>query len=124
MKITYDNRIKNKNKDTVVSSATCDDAISILNQLDGKKHTLVLFENEDASQMMVGGGPENFIITLLKDDNNLALRRGNANPESVVEICAGGQFGDYPEYLSNTKETAAAAIESFFQSKEGTLDWI
>ncbi len=124
MKIIYDNRVKNRNRDTTISTASCNDAIGVINQLNGKEHTLVLLERDDTSQLMVGGGPDHFIITLQKGDRNLALKKGGENTESFVEICAGGQFGDYPGYLGNTKDTAIAAIKLFFENSEDILDWI
>ncbi len=65
------------------------------------------------------------MITLTTfDEKNYTLININEKENEVVEICAGGQYAEYPARFVFQKLMATVAVKLFFQSKEMELDWM
>jgi hypothetical protein len=124
MRFIFDNRVGNLNKDIVCEDCSVDKALMALNELDGERHTLLSLERPDGWQLCVGGGPKGFIVTLSSQSGkNLTLLNVFGNDEEAVELCAGGQFSDFPLSIVVDKDLVAKAIASFFEKNEKKLEW-
>lgn len=123
MRLTADRRNGVHNLDAEVLDADVNAALDWLSRLDGKRHTLLSVERQDGLQLMVGGGPLRYVVTLGNDIENLALENPRGNQFTMVELCAGGQYGDYPETICVNPEQAANAVSLFFLGLEQQLQW-
>ncbi|MBO9166777.1 hypothetical protein [Rhizobium sp. L245/93] len=94
-----------------------------LSKLNGQQHTLISLERDDGWQVMVGGGPIYYIVTLGNADENLTLENSSGDEAKMVELCAGGQYGEYPESFCVDREQAANAVSLFFQGQEQQVGW-
>ena len=99
-------------------------ALGWLSKLDGKQHTLLSLERDDGWQLMVGGGPFRYIITLGNGVENLTFQNADGDDAIVVKLCAGGQFGEFPQTLCATHQQATQVILSFFIKKEQQESWV
>lgn len=88
-------------------------AIFWLGRLGGQRHTLLVVERGDGRQLTVGGGGERFVVTLDDEKQCLTLVNQEGRVETALEICAGGQYGEYPETICVTRNDAAKAIGFF-----------
>jgi hypothetical protein len=123
MRLTADRRDGVHNLDAEVPDADVNAALDWLCRLDGKRHTLLSVERRDGWQLMVGGGPLRYVVTLGNDIESLALENPGGNQSTMVELCAGGQYGDYPETICVNPEQAANAVSLFFLGLEQQLQW-
>jgi len=124
MQLIIDNRTGIQNQDVEVSSSEDKVALNLLSKLDGNQHTLLSLEREDGWQLMIGGGPTHYIITLGNGEKQLTLLNINGDETTDVEICAGGQFGQFPETLCTDHRQAAEIISAFFDKQEMQKTWI
>jgi len=92
--------------------------------LDGNTHTLVMFDREDGWQLLIGGGPDFYVITLGNSDENLTFFNQSGDEAHKLEICAGGQLGKYPETICASIEQVKMVVEYFFENRERQLNWI
>ena len=124
MKLMLDNRISNHNTDSEFCNADINMALSLLASLDGRKHTLLALEREDGWSSNVGGGQDKYVITMTSSGgDNYTLINQLASAASTVELCAGGQFGDYPESIVVDSAAAEDALVKFYSGNEMELAW-
>lgn len=124
MKLYIDDRIANLGSDVELECQGHEEAIAALGMLNGQEHTLLSIERADGWQLCVGGGAGNFIVTLSsKDDDNFTLLNTNGDGGDFVELCAGGQFSDYPTNIVVGRAEASSAIRHFFSGKEMGVSW-
>jgi len=124
MRLIADNREGAHNQDTKIDPVDKNEALRWLAKLDGSKHTLLSFERQDGWQLMVGGGPSQYIITLSDGSSNLTFYNTAGDETEVVEVCAGGQFGEFPESMCATYQQAIQVINCFFDGNEKQESWI
>lgn len=124
MQLIVDNRVGVHNQEITVASVGKEMALDWLSKLNGRQHTLLSFERQDGWQLMVGGGPEQYVITLSDGEDNLTFCNRDGSVTEVVEICAGGQFGEFPKNISATYKQAALIIDLFFSKNERQENWI
>lgn len=124
MQLIADNRVGVHNQKIMVAGVSKEMALDWLSKLNGRQHTLLSFERQDGWQLMVGGGPEQYVITLSDGVDNLTFCNRDGNVTEVVEICAGGQFGEFPKNISATYQQAARIINLFFSKNERQENWI
>jgi hypothetical protein len=118
MQLIADNRVGVHNQETKVSCVGEEVALDWLSKLDGRQHTLLSFERQDGWQLMVGGGPAQYIITLSDGSDNLTFCNRDGDETETIEICAGGQFGEFPKNICATYQQAARVIALFFSKNE------
>ena len=123
MILTIDNRIKNLNTDTVYDNGKLELALSLLDKLDGGKHTLLTIERNDGCLICVGGGDNGYIVTLSSKTGDNKTLYNNNNQNNTIELCAGGQYADFPEDIVVDKDTASNTVRHFFFETEITLNW-
>ena len=124
MQIVIDERDGVDNQDSTIVNVDKKTAISYLGRLDGQRHTLLIVERTDGTQLMVGGGEERFVVTLNDGKQSLTLLNQAGREETVHEICAGGQYGEYPETICVTRNDTAKVIDLFFEGEEMQMDWV
>ena len=124
MKISMDSREGAGNTEITGIHCKLDRALDWFQKLDGIKHTLISLDREDSSQMMIGGGPNEFVVSLSKDDADHTLTNSQASGDTTSYICVGGQYGDFPDSMRNDSKATLTAIRTYFESAEDTLDWV
>lgn len=125
MKLVIDNRAGNLNKDTVIDECSKDKLIDTLQMLNGSNHTLLSIERKDKCRMNVGGGPLFFIVnfTTSAGDNMTLLNPEEDNSEEIVELCAGGQYAEFPKSIVVDINNAIKSVVLFYEENEKTLNW-
>jgi hypothetical protein len=124
MKLIIDNRTGVYNQDDVIFNADEHKSLTSFYKLNGVQHTLLSLERPDGWQLMIGGGPDLFVIVLQWQTQNFTLKNQKGNPSITVELCAGGQFGDFPESICTTPDQAKKVISLFFANQEKQEIWI
>ncbi len=119
-----DNRKGVANADTEQEDVSLEQARNAVSRLNGAQFTLVYLERADGCQFMIGGGPEKYIVTLDNGQSHKTLLNSKNDEASLVEVCAGGQFGEYPDTLCQEKEKAIEALSLFWNGSETGLDWV
>ncbi|WP_163836662.1 hypothetical protein [Spartinivicinus ruber] len=124
IKIIADKRCANINKDIACENKDIEQAVDLLNMLDGKQHTLLSIERHDGWELHIGGGPDWFIVTAVSSSGkNLTLLNLGGDDSDTIELCAGGQFADFPKSIVVGKEMAKDAVLNFYEENEKILDW-
>lgn len=123
MQLTIDKREGVHNLNIGVPDADEMVTLDWLSKLNGQQHTLISLERDDGWQVMVGGGPIYYIVTLGNADENLTLENLSGDEARMVELCAGGQYGEYPETFCVSREQAANAVSLFFRRQEQQVEW-
>lgn len=123
MKLTVDNRVGIHNQDAEIDVVEKNEAIGWIKSLDGARHTLLNLERADGVLLMVGGGPDKYVVTLNDGDESLVLKNSKDHKNDLVELCAGGQYGEYPEEICVDLGQAADAVSMFFDGYERRMEW-
>lgn len=123
MKVTVDKRKGVKNVDETHSVTQATEAAKIVLLLDGTVHTLAYFQRDDGASLMVGGGKQHFVVTFSATGQNLALKNEDAAEGHLIEVCAGGQYGEYPAEIVCGIDQANEAVAFFFEGCEANLNW-
>jgi hypothetical protein len=124
VKLTIDNRSGIHNVDDFFPQVDLNQAEMAVSKLDGACHTLAAFDRGDGWQLMVAGGKDHFVVTLSDGDENLVLRNPDGDESRQVELCTGGQYGDYPENICVGLSQALIVLEKFYGGLERKCDWI
>jgi hypothetical protein len=111
MRLTADARDGVHNVDVEISDANVNEALEWLLKLNGKQHTLLSLEREDGWRILGNG------------DDNLTLENPRGKQSTIIELCAGGQFGDYSETVCVGPERAVNAVSLFFEGREQEEQW-
>ena len=124
MKVILDHRSGVNNTNFITKASEVSEAIKLVSKLDGNRHTVILFEKLNGSQLIIGGGKNNFVITLTQNEQHLTLKSDVEANNQLIEICAGGQYGDYPNFLVQSIEQVNKTVEAFFADNECNLNWV
>jgi hypothetical protein len=84
-----------------------------INKLDEKVHTLVVLDDEERSNLFVGGGPSGFVVALSCGREHLLARRGNE--ATTIEVFVRGQAGDYRQRNVISMEQAKDIAKAYFE---------
>jgi hypothetical protein len=123
MRIVTDLRSGVHNQDSVIDAEDVDEAIFLLKRLDGKRYTMIDLVRSDGRRLTIGGGPSHFVVTLNDQLNSLTLLNLNGVESTIIELCAGGQFGEFSETICVDQRQAKKAIEMFFSGTENSATW-
>ena len=126
MKLILDNRTGNVNNDVEIEECDKDTLLQALDKLNGRNHTMLSIEREDNYRMDIGGGCNLFVVTCTTAScNNLTLLNPAKNVgDETIELCAGGQYSEFPKGIVVEKEIACKAAASFLEKSEKYLDWV
>ncbi|MDR0780597.1 MAG: hypothetical protein LBF16_07880 [Pseudomonadales bacterium] len=123
MQLTVDCRTGVHNENTGVANAGVDVVLSWLKKLDGKQHTLINLERLDGSSLMIGGGPSWYVAVFDDGKKNLTLQNPSGLETEVLELCAGGQYGEYPKSFCVDQNQAEQVVKLFFEGNEAHAVW-
>lgn len=102
------------------------DVEAAIRQLDGRRHTQVVLQLPDHSDIVIGGGSGRYNVCIGTPDDRFFVLRDPRNPEGTEELIAGGQLGRYRAEVVVGVEQALRAAQVFFELglADDTLDWI
>lgn len=123
MDASIDDRTGVKNDEQTYKALTIETAYELLSQLDGERHTLLTIDNDRGQTLSIGGGPSRYVVTLDSAEENLTLVNDADEEQDSFEICAGGQFSDFPASICVKQPSAKLAVDAFFRDEVQTLDW-
>lgn len=110
--------------ETQIQDPTLPQIFEAFEKLDQKRHTLLSLETEPES-LMVGAGPDKFILIRTNRSSSYSLlREGKQKTSEKVMMCVGGQMGDYPENMVIHKSQAIQVITAFFEGKHDGFNWV
>jgi hypothetical protein len=124
MQLTADCRTGVHNQDIETANADLDLALSWLERLDGKRHTLINLERSEGSCLMIGGGPSWYVVVFDDGKKNLTLQNTAGLEAEMIELCAGGQYAEYPKSFCVDQKQAAHAVRLFFEGNESCAVWV
>ncbi len=124
MQAILDLRDGNFGEETVIDDINVDYVLSLLKELNGVTHTMLVLKRDDEVVLCIGGGSEYFVITMTNcNSDNLTLVKPSGSNNKVVEICAGGQFSDFPDTIAIDLNLAQQAVNNFFVGLEKEMIW-
>ena len=117
MKGVFDDYTPRRNSTVEFNCADADHATDWLDRLDGKLYTMLSFEDLSGWTLMVGGGPELFVV-VKSNSQGYSWTRTNASAEhgAPIELCAGGQPAEFERRIVCPRDQAVDAIREFFRS--------
>ncbi|MBD9402816.1 Imm1 family immunity protein [Comamonas sp. CMM02] len=124
MKLIIDSRIGVHGENEEILDASVDVAFAWLKKLNGKERTLLNIDRLDGSNLMIGGGPSWYIVVLNDGRNNLTLKNSHGLEAELIELCAGGQYGEYPKSMCVDEDQVQQVVRQFFEGKEDFADWV
>lgn len=117
---SLDCRNGNKNTDIDLVFENTKDIFQALKLLDGIEHTLLLIEKNN-EQILIGGGPDKFIVSKSERMKSFTLRSNTESSDSKARLCIGGQYGNYPSKYVCDFKCAYSAAQSFFTDTNTTF---
>jgi hypothetical protein len=105
-------------------SVTLADGIALINLLDQKSRTLLTFKGSLQNVLMIGGGQGSYVLTYEDSAHqNYIFIASRDSKNNVVEVNAGGQFGEYSCRNIASKKQASEVLESFIVGHFDTSMW-
>ena len=97
-----------------------------IRHLDGERHTQVVLQQRDHSNLILGGGSGRFNVVVATPDDRFFVLTDPEKPEGTEQLIAGGQLGDYPAKTIVSLESALQAARVYFDlgMPDATQDWI
>lgn len=124
MKALLDNRTGLINEDIVVNEIKLNEALLLLKNLDGKKHTMLSLERKDNFILCIGGGNQFFIVTISNENSDSkTLLNPLSNESKIIEICAGGQYADFPDKFVVDLDLINKVVKHFYVNQEEKMNW-
>ncbi len=109
--------------ETCIENPTLSEVHEALDKLDQKRHTLLSLEKENET-LLVGGGPDKFIILNVSSKSRSLLREGNSKSFDTITLCVGGQNGDYPENMVIYPSQAKEILLAFVEDNHNQYNWV
>lgn len=127
MNLSTDNWIENRNYSNDKDIEESSDAIAALHTLNGKNVTQLLAGDHNGF-ILIGGGPELFVVTHVIGENEESFNL--INPECVsdegeISIVTGGQAGDFPKKICVPLTLAEQALAYYVEHGDRfpSLEW-
>jgi len=127
MKLNVDSWIGNRDNGNEIDLKESSDAMTALHSLNGKNITQLIVSDLNGF-LLIGGGPELFIVThgIAEDDIFFNL----INPEAVndlqeISFVSGGQAGDFPKRICVPLILAEQALMHYVEhgNRSPLLKW-
>ncbi len=120
MKAIIDNWTKNKNSIKEHNLTKREDVICLVDILDGQKHTELIFDGDNGSALIIGGGEDRskYVInyTVNIDEKIYILTNSDPVHESAVKLKTGGQVGIFSAKNIVAKSLAQDVALFFFET--------
>lgn len=94
----------------------------LVGRLDGKMHTLLCIFSL-AETLMIGGGPDLAVVSLINQRGDSLTLKGDATEAQLVAIVVGGQKAGFKRSELVRIATASIAAEAFFDGAHRLLSW-
>lgn len=127
MKLNVDNWIGNRDNGYEIDIKISSEAITALHSLNGKSVTQLIVSDFNGS-LLIGGGPELFVVTHVIGDNEISFNL--INPEAVndlqeISLVTGGQAGDFPRRICVPLSLAEQALTHYVEygNRSSLLQW-
>lgn len=120
MQLIVDNWNGNRNNGSYVEIKDSKDAINVLQTLNGKNITQLIASNDNGT-ILIGGGPDLFIVTYMEGDNEAFFNVINPDfPEDETEITlvTGSQAGNFPKKVCVGFDLAALVLAYYVEKGE------
>jgi len=90
-------------------------AIGLVGRLDGKRHTMLNFDNGTGWCLTVAGGAD-FYVVVKSDSNQNSVTLVNEAPATTarMDLCCGGQLADFEPEVCCPKSLVVAALSEYF----------
>ncbi|MFO3707587.1 hypothetical protein ACI6Q5_22080 [Xanthomonas codiaei] len=112
MKFIIDERLGVHNRDEEFFHLKQGEVLGLLDKLDGERHTLLCVERDDGWIFFVGGGAELYVVNKTSPDGiNYEIKSDFSG--DCVDLCVGGQYGDYDPSSVVRRELARLALFDF-----------
>jgi hypothetical protein len=111
---------------TTLKKPTWGDVENSIHNMDGESLTMVgLMLNDSGQHMMIGGGPEEFVVSITTDEIVYFLIDVNQSEDEYQEIMA-GQPSEYPENQIVNLETVMVVAKHYFEEErpERHHEWL
>jgi Immunity protein Imm1 len=116
-KISGDLWVGNDSREWKVLRASHNDVDEAIEQLDGKRKTMVIVHGEGEKQLVVGGGAGGYVVYVSFNDDKFWNLASKTPKEGKALLFIGGQEGEYPGSTIVTKEQARAAAHVFMDAE-------
>lgn len=125
LRASIDNRTGNRTVEGFHENTTLETCRELLNSLDGRTRTLLSLDRHDGHALMIGGGPEGFVVVLTRPTGeSFTLSNPDGSDDLQIELCAGGQYAGFPETIVVSVDTAEEAVENFFNTSEAAMRFV
>jgi hypothetical protein len=129
------------NEETMIETLSCDNTIggnttlknpkwsdveNSIRNMNGESLTMVgLMLNDSGQHMMIGGGPEEFVVNINIDEMVYFLIDANNSEDEYKEIMA-GQPSEYPENQIVDLNTVLVVAKYYFEAgrAESNYEWL
>lgn len=115
MKLTIDNWTGNRNNGIETEITYNEAAIDALKTLNGQ-HITQLIASDEKGFLLIGGGPELYVVSYIVGDNETSYNLVNnqpSDPDEEIALVTGGQKGLFPAKICTSFEQAAAALKYY-----------
>jgi hypothetical protein len=120
MKLIIDKWNGNRNEGTYADAKNGQEAVKALQTLNGKNITQ-LIASDDNGTILIGGGPELFVVTYMEGDNEAFFTVINPDfpdDETEVTLVTGAQAGDFPKKVCVGFDLAALVLSHYVDKGE------
>lgn len=106
--------------ETTLKDPTWADVARLIKRLDARKHTLVSLKINENNHLTVGGGKNQFIVSVTANGDRFfdAICPTRADARAPVRLNVGGQEGEYPADQILDENTAVACAMTYLESGE------
>jgi hypothetical protein len=87
---------------------------SAIQSMDGTTRDQVLLTLGDMDFLLIGGGPETFIVSVQRPDSSLTAQ--NPTAIGMVRLQSGGQAAEFPAHIVVTRNVALQAARHYLQT--------
>lgn len=101
------------------------DVDAAIDALDGSVHTMACLYGSEDLHLTVGGGPDLYIVSVARGDDEFWCLLGNAKAQGVCLLNTGGQEGEFPQRHVVDKQAVVRSVHYFFDrgGMDPVLEW-
>jgi len=120
LRATFDTCVSRSSNLQTIEGVTLDEAVRLVDALDGSIHTEVLFELNKGTLTVSGGSGQYFVSAFTEDEESYVLPAAITTSTGSVKLTIGGQPALLPSWKVVSRDEAIDAIRSF---TDGTIDF-
>jgi hypothetical protein len=112
--LIHDNWLGNNAHEATVADPTWQVIEAVIRALNGNERTGMNFAADDGREFVVGGGPQNFIVYVAYNDEEMYTLKDRKKPDRDIEVTTGGQTGIFSEQEVWDLTVALKAARHFY----------